>query len=520
VGGPATICDDKNPCTTDSCDPAKGCLTANVGDGAGCSQASCTSGAAPSWQQPGTCAAGQCAIPLTKSCDDGNSCTTDTCDVVKGCAVTTNPWGSACTPTDKTLADPFCAGTLCTGFEVKLAQTGGSAATKGVLTGLDRNANGIYASGWDNQFNPNQGAMSGIVESPLGITAKGAEQQNSRLFDMRGRVAVGASNSNFAQPTRMVLDPASGFWTNGGFSIANLTRALTGVDLVVPAPGIESYWLGGLSDNNNDPMSLAAHVNFTNNTWGPVTRLLVSQAGGAACQNQVRLDIGDVYAASDSAVFFVGSISNNGQPVQSAVAFYDGNKAVGCDGINNYVGEAYVNSPALTGDLLVSINAGTNPPIGQFRAVHGTSATHVMVGGSAGTLFSYDAGKWTQQTPSYAGMPVAWGAGFDVKSVALAGKDAWAAGEFTVTSGGATCKALFGLHGVFDGTTWSWNKLVISQKLLSCGVLDSTFVGKVWIDPTSASVYFAGSQGTDAAGAPVATNAAQTRQLIVRAKMQ
>jgi hypothetical protein len=54
VGGAATNCDDKNPCTADSCDASSGCAHSNVPDGTQCAS---SAGAA------GTCESGGCCLP-------------------------------------------------------------------------------------------------------------------------------------------------------------------------------------------------------------------------------------------------------------------------------------------------------------------------------------------------------------------------------------------------------------------------------------------------------------------------
>jgi hypothetical protein len=109
-GGSATVCDDKNACTTDSCDKASGCKAVNVTDGSACDDGSkCTS--------PDACTAGKCGgTPVV--CDDKNPCTTDSCDLVTGCKVANDDTakctdGDACTTGDKCGAGKCAAtGTL------------------------------------------------------------------------------------------------------------------------------------------------------------------------------------------------------------------------------------------------------------------------------------------------------------------------------------------------------------------------------------------------------------------------
>jgi hypothetical protein len=70
-GGKAAVCDDKNPCTTDSCDKSSGCVATPSSDGTSCSDGNgCT--------QNDTCTAGQCGGKPTQ-CQDGDDCTSDVC---------------------------------------------------------------------------------------------------------------------------------------------------------------------------------------------------------------------------------------------------------------------------------------------------------------------------------------------------------------------------------------------------------------------------------------------------------
>ena len=76
--GATLVCDDKNPCTTDSCNKTSGCLFLN-------NAATCDDGDKCTVKD--ACLNGSCAgKPLaTTACSDGNSCTDDSCDKVKGC---------------------------------------------------------------------------------------------------------------------------------------------------------------------------------------------------------------------------------------------------------------------------------------------------------------------------------------------------------------------------------------------------------------------------------------------------
>jgi len=104
VPGPAAVCDDNNPCTKDACLPASGC-TVTDNDGATCNDGSvCTVGDA--------CKGGTCLPTKDQDCDDGNPCTTDTCDHKTGCQYAKAD-GSACDDgTTCTTADK-CKGGAC-----------------------------------------------------------------------------------------------------------------------------------------------------------------------------------------------------------------------------------------------------------------------------------------------------------------------------------------------------------------------------------------------------------------------
>ena len=96
-------CDDGNVCTDDVCDPSGGCVHKN--NSAPCSDGTvCTVG--------DNCQAGNCLAGQAVSCNDGNACTDDSCDPIKGCQIKNNSAacndGSGCTGPD------VCNGGVCT----------------------------------------------------------------------------------------------------------------------------------------------------------------------------------------------------------------------------------------------------------------------------------------------------------------------------------------------------------------------------------------------------------------------
>ena len=104
VGTGTRVCDDNNPCTTDSCVPSTGCLFAPNANACDDGNA-CTAG--------DTCGNGTCNAGAAVVCNDFNACTTDSCSPATGCvfANNTNPCddGNPCTAGD------VCGGGVCAG---------------------------------------------------------------------------------------------------------------------------------------------------------------------------------------------------------------------------------------------------------------------------------------------------------------------------------------------------------------------------------------------------------------------
>jgi hypothetical protein len=99
VQGAAPSCDDRNPCTTDACAAATGCTHVAVADATPCADSNPCNGVE-------TCRAGTCAAGTPPSCDDYNVCTVDSC-APAGCQHVPLP--------DETLRPD---GTVCNGVEV------------------------------------------------------------------------------------------------------------------------------------------------------------------------------------------------------------------------------------------------------------------------------------------------------------------------------------------------------------------------------------------------------------------
>src|SRR5207253_2262211 len=110
-----TSCDDGNPCTTDSCNPGTGCVhlnnTLGCNDGNACTPTDGCHTAGTSDPSSATCTSPH--APNNTGCNDGNACTrTDTCQ--SGSCVGTNP--VVCTASDQCHAAGICipASGICT----------------------------------------------------------------------------------------------------------------------------------------------------------------------------------------------------------------------------------------------------------------------------------------------------------------------------------------------------------------------------------------------------------------------
>lgn len=100
-------CTDGNPCTGDECDSIKGCQFLNNTAQCDADGSACT--------DPDLCADGKCLVGKLLDCDDKNACTTDSCDAIDGCkhannALACDADGSVCTDKDTCAAGKCAAG--------------------------------------------------------------------------------------------------------------------------------------------------------------------------------------------------------------------------------------------------------------------------------------------------------------------------------------------------------------------------------------------------------------------------
>ena len=96
-------CNDDNICTDDSCDPAQGCLHL-LGTGPCDDENLCTTG--------DHCSLGECIGGGSLTCDDGNSCTDDSCNADTGCQFVAN--AAPCDDGNICTLDDVCKAGWCT----------------------------------------------------------------------------------------------------------------------------------------------------------------------------------------------------------------------------------------------------------------------------------------------------------------------------------------------------------------------------------------------------------------------
>jgi hypothetical protein len=105
---PTVDCNDLNPCTIDTCNPQTGCQHAPVVNGSSCAGPSpCTA--------LDVCNAGSCTSGVPQLCNDSNPCTTESCSVVgpvgsqtAQCNYAARPNQTPCGPNGQVCVNSFC----------------------------------------------------------------------------------------------------------------------------------------------------------------------------------------------------------------------------------------------------------------------------------------------------------------------------------------------------------------------------------------------------------------------------
>jgi sugar lactone lactonase YvrE len=242
-------CDDGNPCTTDSCDPKTGaCSNAKAAVKTPCNDGNaCTSGEA--------CDLGGTCVGTAKSCDDTNPCTTDACNPYTAeCEnVASNGAcedGSACTLSD------HCAGGKCV-TDVVVVSTLAGGKTQGYLDGASASA----------QFNGPHGiAIDG--NGTIYVTDQSNQRIRKRTQDGQVTTLAGSgqqgyldgpgSSAQFNSPADVAVDKAGNVYVADAFN--NRIRKITsgGTVTTLAGSGQSGYVDGaGSSAKFDTPIGIA-----------------------------------------------------------------------------------------------------------------------------------------------------------------------------------------------------------------------------------------------------------------------
>jgi hypothetical protein len=197
-GGTAKSCDDGNACTTDSCDPkSAGCQNLPAQQGLGCDDKNgCTSNDACDGK--GACAG------VAKNCDDGNVCTTDSCNAQAQCVYVNN--AAACDDGDACTFGESCLSGKCLTINVVWADTA-AGSTAGYADGTGGAAKfnypyGVAADASGNMFVADSSNHVIRKITPTGVTTTFAGSGKLGWYDAQGTQAW------FNSPFGVAIDAA------------------------------------------------------------------------------------------------------------------------------------------------------------------------------------------------------------------------------------------------------------------------------------------------------------------------
>jgi hypothetical protein len=213
-----TGCDDGNPCTTDTCNMNLGCQMAPT-SGNACNDAN------PSTLND-TCVAGVCVgLGLCGlGCDDGDPCTADSCDPALGC-LTAPSSGAACSDGNAATVNDVCAAGVCAGTPVP-QPNGGSC-----LTNVDCQS-GSCTCGYCGTA-PSWTSIS-TTNAPTSRALHAAVWTGSKMIVWGGQ-SFGACDplAPSTLNTGGVYDPATGTWTT-----------MSTVNAPPPRARPTAFWMG------------------------------------------------------------------------------------------------------------------------------------------------------------------------------------------------------------------------------------------------------------------------------------
>ncbi len=228
-----TLCDDGNPCTTDSCNNGA-CTFSSLADAGPCDDGSaCTTSDVCN----GTGSCGGVAI----ACDDGKQCTTDTCAPFDGACDTVNRTGAcddglACTTADT------CSGGACSNANASVSSLAGS-NTLGTDNNIGTAARFSWVTGVATDASGNVWAIDSTAHRIRGVTANGVV--TTTAGSTVGFVDGTLISARFNTPTRIAFNAAgTAFITDTG---NNRIRSVTGDTVATFAGAGTAGYLDGAS---------------------------------------------------------------------------------------------------------------------------------------------------------------------------------------------------------------------------------------------------------------------------------
>ena len=217
------LCDDLNPCTTDSCDPNTGnCIHVNdntriCDDGNVCTGVD-------------KCQDGMCTGFNPVSCEDGNPCTTNVCDATVGC-LTSFANGVACEDGNACTVNDSCNQGVCVSGGPNQCDDNNECTTDSCVAGV-----GCQNTAKDNGF---QCTKSGLAQCQVAQCLNGSCQaqninstpQNPSICNRTGECSTGYCAAGTCRPLEgstcskevdigFCSDEVPGECTNGGECVA------------------------------------------------------------------------------------------------------------------------------------------------------------------------------------------------------------------------------------------------------------------------------------------------------------
>jgi len=381
AGSPVS-CADMNPCTDDSCNPLSGCtLVANSN--------SCDDGNACTG--PDTCVAQLC-LGATVTCDDSNPCTDDACDAQIGCTHSDNVAacndGNACSKGDQCSAG-VCAGAAYTCAAADPCHQAGVCQGDGSCTFANK-SNGTSCS--DGNACTSADACQGGV--------------------CQGKLANFQTDANNCGACGFVCSTQNGSAPKCASGVCTLTCTIGYGDCNAAAATSD----GCESDLFHDAQDCGA----CGNQCSVASANSVAACHGGGCTFDCSSGTTCTGLSPDSCLT---ASATNGfawmNPLPDGLALHDAWIDAGGDA---YVVGARGTVLHRSAGLWATELSGTTS---NLLSVSGTSAAHVVIGGSGGTVLSRNGASWTKLPLSDTGEVYTVYADSDTRTYLNAGHNAY-----------------------------------------------------------------------------------------------